>query len=78
MRTLPRFRVPSVRTVVPKLDVHSVDFRGVTRCHTEAGTGEGKGQNMTLKGDSQAAELERLRIASQVGSVDTIPKAQEV
>ena len=38
---------------------------------------EGRG-SMALKGDSQAAELERLRVASQVGSVETIPKAQEV
>lgn len=33
---------------------------------------------MALKGDSQTAELERLRIACQVGSVETISKAQEV
>eukprot|EP00752_Nemacystus_decipiens_P015679 g13993.t1 len=33
---------------------------------------------MALKGDSQAAELERLRIASRVGSIETISKAQEI
>eukprot|EP00903_Cladosiphon_okamuranus_P011279 g10636.t1 len=33
---------------------------------------------MALKGDSQAAELERLRIACQVGSAETISKAQEI